>query len=194
MSEQALLPHLRFAGDLQATFDEVWLRLSRGVKDRRSAMRHPTIATIGSDGQPSARTVVLREANRQRGALVFHTDVHSAKIAEIETMPTIALHIWDDSCMLQVRMTATAKVLTGDRVRDIWSAVPEGSRAAYGAVPVPGTAIARADAFSLEPTLARFAVVDCELTRIETLCLTPVQHYRAVFARHNDWSGQWLTP
>lgn len=194
MSDGELLPHLRFATSLEATLDEVWHRLSRGVKDRRSAMRHPTLATVDGQGCAAMRTVVLRAASRNDARLTFHTDWQSAKIAEIEQQPNVSLHVWDESCKLQLRISAVARIITGDDAETAWHKVPEGSRAAYGAVPAPGTSIHAADAFAIEPSADRFAVIECELKRIETLCLTPVQHYRAVFDKADGWSGQWLVP
>lgn len=194
MSEQELLPHLRFAASLDATLDEVWQRLSRGVKDRRSPMRHPTLATVDEQGKPSMRTVVLRAASREGARLTVHTDRLSAKVAEIEALPDIAFHVWDDSCKLQLRIAAKARIITGDEAETAWEKVPEGSRAAYGAVPAPGTAIGAENAFEIQPSPDRFAVLECEIRRIETLCLTPVQHYRAVFEKSDGWSGQWLVP
>lgn len=194
MSDAELLPHLRFATSLEATLDEVWHRLSRGVKDRRSAMRHPTLATVDVQGRAAMRTIVLRAASRSDATLTFHTDRLSAKIAEIEQQPDISLHVWDDSCNLQLRISALARIITGADAEAAWHKVPEGSRAAYGAVPAPGTPINGADAFAVEPSADRFAVIECDLQRIETLCLTPVQHYRALFDSANGWRGQWLVP
>lgn len=194
MSDSQLPPHLRFAAALDTTLDETWHRLSRGVKDRRSAMRHPTLATIDQHGRVSMRTVVLRAASRTSSMLIFHTDRQSVKTSEITAEPAIGIHIWDDSCHLQLRIQAIARVVTGDAAQTAWNNVPEGSRAAYGAVPVPGTAIEAADAFNVQSSSSRFAIIECDIVRIETLCLTPVQHYRAQFECTNEWSGQWLVP
>jgi len=46
------------------TLDEIradaFRLIARGVADRRSPFRTPTLATVGVDGRPRLRTVVLR--------------------------------------------------------------------------------------------------------------------------------------
>ena len=51
---------------------EVWALWQRGVADRRSPFRTPAIATVGTDGQPEVRTVVLRDAELQSRTLTLH--------------------------------------------------------------------------------------------------------------------------
>ena len=43
--------------DLAAALVDAKGRLSRGVADRRSPFRSPTLATVGLDGRPRARCV-----------------------------------------------------------------------------------------------------------------------------------------
>ena len=72
-------PH-PWASNLSEIYAQVWMRLLRGVRDRRAPTRHPTLATVTPDGRPKARTVVLRAADKQAGILELHTDLHSAKV------------------------------------------------------------------------------------------------------------------
>jgi pyridoxamine 5'-phosphate oxidase len=71
------------ADDLSLTLEEAWSRLTGGVRDRRSPFHTPAIATIGLDGRPRMRTVVLRGADAGQGVLRFHTDLRGGKVAEI---------------------------------------------------------------------------------------------------------------
>lgn len=45
----------------------------RGVDDRHAPARHPTLATVNSEGKPQARTVVLRAADQRSATLDIHT-------------------------------------------------------------------------------------------------------------------------
>jgi pyridoxamine 5'-phosphate oxidase len=67
-----------FYDDLDGTLAEAWRLISRGVADRRSPFHHPVVATIGGDGAPQARTVILRACDPAAQRLRFHTDARSA--------------------------------------------------------------------------------------------------------------------
>jgi pyridoxamine 5'-phosphate oxidase len=105
-------PH-PWASDLAGLHSEVWLRLTRGVHDRHAPARHPTLATVSPDGRPQARTVVLRAADKAAGTLDIHTDLRSAKVADLRATPFAALHVWDAAAHLQLRLEAQFTLLTG---------------------------------------------------------------------------------
>ena len=82
-------PH-PWARELGTLYDPAWHRVIRGVRDRHAPARHPTLATVSSEGLPQARTVVLRKADRTSGRLEIHTNLFSAKVAELKAMPDAA--------------------------------------------------------------------------------------------------------
>lgn len=185
-------PH-PWAADLASLHAQVWTRLMRGVHDRHAPARHPTLATIGTDGTPQARTVVLRAADKPGATLDIHTDLHSAKVAELRAAPRAALHVWDPSPHLQVRIEAEVAILSGAAVADTWDRVPEASRLAYGSTPAPGQPIDDALAYEKSPDPASFAVLRLSVLAIDAVHLGP-DHRRARFVRMDDWAGQWLAP
>ena len=81
------------ARNLPMLHAEIWLRLVRGVHDRRAPARHPTLATVTPAGRPQARTVVLRSADKPAGTLDIHTDLRSAKVRDLQTTPFAAPHV-----------------------------------------------------------------------------------------------------
>jgi pyridoxamine 5'-phosphate oxidase len=185
-------PH-PWAADLAPLYAQVWICLVRGVNDRRAAARHPTLATVAPGGLPRARTVVLRAADPANGRLDVHTDIHSAKISELRETPFAALHVWDQSAHLQIRLECSASILAGADVADIWARVPGPSRASYGAAPHPGQPIDDSAAYEARSDEAAFSVMRFEVNAIDALHLGPV-HRRARFERVADWRGQWLVP
>lgn len=180
--------------DLRATLDEVWRQLAQGVAEPASPARHPVLATVGRDGAPEVRTVVLRAAERAAARLDVHSDAASHKIAEIHGEPRVCWHIWDPTARLQLRLRGTASILTGDAVADIWRAVPSSARTNFGGAPAPGTPIGDPSEHAAHIDPARFAVVRCTLGEIETLHLGPDRHRRARFRADADWRGTWLAP
>lgn len=180
--------------ELAATLDQVWGRLRRGVVDARAPARHPTLATVGRDGGAEARTVVLREADRMAGRLEVHTDGAAAKVAEIQAMPRVSLHVWEVRMRLQIRLRGGVDVLSGAAVGDTWHKVPERSRRAFGGSPLPGTPIAALEDYRPGADAVRFAVLRCTIGEIETLHLGRDRHHRALFRRAEAWRGTWLAP
>lgn len=185
-------PH-PWAETLPQLYDHLWARLIRGVHDRHAPARHPVLATVNAQGVPQARTVVLREADKQAASLTFYTDLHSAKISELIATPKASLHIWDASAHLQTRIHADVSILSGDDVRERWKNVPERSRSAYSAGPAPGQPIADSLAYTKTPDQAAFAVLHLDIQSIDALHLGP-DHRRAHFSRADHWAGQWLVP
>lgn len=185
-------PH-PWAADLPSLHAQVWTRLTRGVHDRHAPARHPTLATIGTDGMPQARTVVLRAVDTTAATLDIHTDLNSAKVVELRADPRAALHVWDSSPHLQMRIEAEVTILSGAKVADIWARVPEASRLAYGSRPAPGQPIEDALGYDKSPDPAAFAVLRLSVQAIDALHLG-TDHRRARFVRADEWAGQWLAP
>lgn len=112
--------------------------VSRGVRDRHALARHPTLATVSPEGRPQARTVVLRATDKAAGTLDIHNDLRSTEVGDLDVTPFAALHVWDASAHLQLRLEAHVTLLTGSDLAAIWASVPAGSRLSYGSNPAPG--------------------------------------------------------
>jgi pyridoxamine 5'-phosphate oxidase len=185
-------PH-PWAASLPDLYSQVWARLVRGVADRRSPARHPTLTTVSTDGKPKARTVVLRAVDLTAQTLDIHTDLRSGKIADVAATPFAALHIWDAGAHLQVRLEAEVALLSGTEIADIWSTLPAHTRATYGIMPAPGQPIADALGYVKTPIADHFGVLRLMVETIEVLHLGP-DHRRARFALEDAWAGTWLVP
>jgi hypothetical protein len=190
-----------FYNDLAGTLAQAWALLARGVKDRRSGFHTPTIATIGLDGGPRARTVVLRGCDAARAELRFHTDARAAKIAELARNPRIALHAYDAGQKIQIRIEGVAAIHADDAVADAaWAGSREFSRVCYGITPGPGSVIESAGSFSLPQDTAGiaagredFRAVVIAARRLEWLYLAHEGHRRALFDLTTG-QGRWLAP
>jgi pyridoxamine 5'-phosphate oxidase len=65
-----------------------------------------SIATVGTDGQPSLRTVLLKYFDAT--GFVFYTNLNSRKAQEIKANPKVALLLYWAEIGRQVRITGTA--------------------------------------------------------------------------------------
>ncbi|MCU0884425.1 MAG: pyridoxamine 5'-phosphate oxidase family protein, partial [Beijerinckiaceae bacterium] len=139
-----------FYDDLAETRAQAWALLARGVADRRSAFHAPTLATVGLDGRPRARVVILRGCDTGRATLRFNTDRRTAKFAEIAANPLVALTGYDAGAKIQIRIEGRASLHVDDALADsAWAAARPFSRVCYGTAPAPGTMLEAGGDFSL---------------------------------------------
>jgi hypothetical protein len=190
---QPLPPH---ADDLGAVRAAAFAMLAEGVASRRAAFHTPALATVGPDGAPRARTLVLRGFDAKRREVRLHTDARSGKVAELAREPRAALHFYDAAAHIQLRLRGVASLHRGDAVAEAaWEATPGGSRAIYGAQPAPGLPVAAPGPAPVAGERANFAAILFRFAAMEWLWLAAGGHRRALFT----WSGEaeaatWLAP
>ena len=174
-------------------WEKLWQVLAEGVADPAHPARLPGFATTSPDGWPEVRTVVLRSADQKQQCVSVHTDLYSTKIASLRATPRAALHIWDASTDLQIRLQAEVTILSGPETRPLWDRIPDHAQQSYGVTPPPGTPIKSALDYRKEPDPTSFAVLDCRLVTVDAVHLG-AQHRRAQFTRLRAWQGVWLSP
>lgn len=184
---------------LDECLQEAFRRLARGVADRRSPFHTPTLATIGADGAPELRTLVLRGFEATTRTLRLHTDARSGKVADLAREPRCALHLYDPVAKLQLRIAGRAAVHGGDAVAEAaWEASRDFSRMCYAIEPAPGSPIADPPPAPRDAEAGRhvFRVILLRFDRVEWLELAAAGHRRARFV----WPGgdvpdaSWLVP
>lgn len=171
----------------------VWGTLGRGVADAKHPARLPTFATVSPEGWPEARTVVLRNADREAGLVTVHTDLYSDKIKSLQAAHRAALHVWDASQDLQIRLQVEVSISAGAETRALWDKIPDHAQQSYGVTPPPGTPIETALDYVKLPDPETFAVLHCTVITIDAVHLG-TDHRRVSFSRVGHWQGQWLSP
>lgn len=184
---------------LEETLSQALALLARGVADRRHAFHTPTLATIGPDGAPQARTLVLRGVEPAARRIRLHSDARAGKVAELRAEPRCALHFYDARAGLQMRLAGTATVHDGSdpAAEAAWAGSREFSRMCYAIAPAPGTPVAAPPAAPDDPEAGRdnFAVLLLRFDRLEWLDLAASGHRRARFEwREGAHSATWLVP
>jgi len=84
------------------------------------------LATVGPDGRPSARMVLLSSFD-ERG-FVFHTNTRSRKGREIEGSPLVALVLWWGPLARQVRIEGRAEQTSAADSDAYFAGRPRGSQ------------------------------------------------------------------
>lgn len=189
---------------------DAWRRLEAAVPNARDEWHLPTIASIGLDGRPEARTVVLRSADRGARTLTFHTDRRSPKIREIEVSGHLAWAFYDRASKTQLRVSGVTTVHANDEIAEAgWAKTTLSSRRCYLAPHAPsmpleswhpnlpdGLHSSRPDAETSEGGREHFAVVRTRIDRLERLELHHDGHLRAawVWDESGEVAASWLAP
>ena len=186
--------------------EALWTRVSSEMLTAATSARHPfhlpTVITVGPDGFPQARTVVLRFFDPARREAWFHTDVRSGKVTDLLREPRVALHWYIPSYRLQLRIPAIATVHTDDtRARAAWNGSATMSRACYASGDAPGTPLEAFPPAPAQPAVDDdsgfdiFAVVGCQFDEIDLLALHSAGHQRVrLDLRHTPPTWQILAP
>lgn len=185
----------RFAS-LEATEAWIWQTLARACSDRRSAWRTPILATIGADGAPRARMLVLRAVEVPLRRLTIHSDGRSGKMAELAACPALAMTFYDPRVQFQVRVAGVATVLAeGPDVDRAWDRVPAVSRVNYRTLAPPGSLFPDCAPPLSDDGRPNFRLIRIAVQRFEFLWLAPDRHRRgAIQWRGDDCERSWLVP
>jgi pyridoxamine 5'-phosphate oxidase len=85
-----------------------------------------TLSTVGADGRPSARIVLLKGMDRQ--GFVFYTNYNSCKGREILARPSVALTFWWPQLESQVRIEGDAAPVPISEADAYFATRPRGSQ------------------------------------------------------------------
>src|SRR5256885_1800486 len=85
-----------------------------------------TLATVGADGRPSARVVLLKDADED--GLVFYTNLQSRKGREALARPEVALLFWWGPLETQVRFEGPAERVSDEEADAYFATRARGSQ------------------------------------------------------------------
>lgn len=118
--------HFDHGGDPYRLFEHWFEAASAAQPHYPEAM---TLATADPQGEPSARTVLLKDFGPDHG-FVFFTKLKSLKARQIEANPRVSLVFWWASLERQVVVRGTAGRLSTARVARYFLTRPRGSQLA----------------------------------------------------------------
>ncbi len=132
-----------------------------------------TLATVGHDAKPSARTVLVKRFDDQ--GFYFYTNYSSRKGQELSANPHAALLFWWDKLERQVRIEGEVAMLSAGESSRYFASRPRGSQIGAHASPQSEVIASRA---VLEQRFAE----------------TEAQFGSGEIARPENWGGYRLTP
>lgn len=184
MATAARLDDLR---DIEAA---LWRELAGCVGDRAHPWRTGVLATVDGEGA-DARTVVLRECDREAHTLTIYTDARSPKVGQIAAQPRGMLVLWSDALGWQLRLRVQLAVETaGLRVSSRWARLKMTPAAHDYLSPLPpGSALVHA--VQTRESRGHFAVVTAQVEHVDWLELHAQGHRRAQF---DTQGARWVAP
>ena len=193
------------------TLDEhIWGELVRGKVDRRHGFHLPVVASLTSDGDPDARTVVLRRVEPAHRLLAFHTDARSPKLLGLRDGSVATWVFYDARIKQQVRARGRVTVRRDEDAQPAWEGTSLPSRRCYLVPSPPGSSIAdpcdgwvsgltgvNPSAAESEAGRKAFAVVETTVERVDWLYLQARGHLRATLVWNDEaqtFDRTWVMP
>lgn len=197
-----------YYSQLDAAENMAWDMLEKGAASAKQAFHTPVLATVTADGAPQARTIVMREADRDTLMLRGNTDQRAPKAHQIANDSRVQLLFYDASAKVQIRVTAHADLITQGATRtEAWATSMPGSKVCYLAQGAPGTDQdaptsglpdyadqgQRVAPDKLEAGMKNFAVILFSVEAIDWLYLDSNGHRRAQFDYVSN-KKSWVIP
>lgn len=164
----------------------------------KAAFRYPVLATVGCNGSPNGRVLVLRSADPVIWQATLHTDSRAEKVAELALNDTAMLVFYDHEAGVQLRLKGKVSLVTDQSEREtIWAALPASNRPNYRSSLPTGTEIGTPDDSIDLPDhssgFENFSVLGftAETADILQLSRTGNRRYRLDIA---TGTGSWLVP
>ena len=167
----------------------VWQQLTRATVDRHHEWRTPVLSTVGLDGTPQARTVLLRQATVVEPTLTMFTDRRSTKVTELSRQPAAVLVFWSKRLNWQCRISMMVTVVTaGAAVNAAWQRIANSAGAKDFLAPIsPGAPKDRnVGTQATQPAQHYLALLVGRPTSIDWLQLGRPMHRRIRFCQ-NTW-------
>ncbi len=186
--------------ELNIILRKIWESLAKSTED----LTHPwRLASLGmqSINGPSVRTMVLRSAIAQTRTLTAYTDIRSTKISNFRQDPRVAWAFYNHKTKEQVRANGRAILHYNNKETKLaLNTITKTNLYNYSTPLPPGTKINpkkvnQTNTTEMSFAISNFAIIDCNITCIDWLQISPEKHLRAQFNWNGyDWNMSWVTP
>ncbi|MEI6430724.1 MAG: pyridoxamine 5'-phosphate oxidase family protein [bacterium] len=168
-------------------WEGVWNALRDGVATRKSPFHTFTLATVNEEGEPDARTVILRGADETERVIACQGDIRSPKFRQTRLHSTVVAVLYSVPDKRQIRLRGSAEIRHEDTHTEArWSRMYPMSREVYRTPFAPGELLSGdssqiSDPVPLEQAYHHFATIQIKITEIDTLFLSADGHRRTRF-------------
>lgn len=156
------------------------------------------LATIGLDGRPRCRTMLLRELREDDGAMIFISDRRTNKDDELKSRADAEVVFWLSKAQHQYRLRGKGVVVEGEGDEYLreqwWSRISDASRAIFlshrGSAQGHHVATPR-HAGPDTPMPSTFELILVHPTEVETLDVSKMPFVKVQHTRRGD--DEWVT-
>ncbi len=104
------MPDERMRNEAEHVLARIWEALAEATTQRTGFTR-AVLATATVEGQPRARSVIVRDFTKDPERIALTTDIRSAKVAEIHDNQQVSLVFYDEATSVQCRAEGIATVI-----------------------------------------------------------------------------------
>lgn len=191
-----MVEHLRQSPD--EILRQLWHYLHQGAMRADDPFHAPVLATIDTEGLPTARTVILRRVEAAERWVIAHTDMRSPKVEEIRATGVATWVFYDAHRRLQFRISGPTTIHHNDALANAqWESSKPMSRLCYLHPNAPSSPIEPGKPSEPLPDgRANFGVVRTVVERIDWLWLNHAGHRRmaCTFDEQGKVTTRWLAP
>jgi len=160
-----------------------WTKLAEHAREQKE-MQRMVLSSVGTEGKPQLRTMILRSLKPREKTLFFYTDSRSDKVEQWQKKPFCEALAYSHSNLMQLRLSGNIKILEqGDLFDQAKDGLVPHQHKDYNSKLAPGSIYDSSQA-GLSETL-NFALVQLQVEHLEILVLQPKgsEHFR--------WSYQY---
>lgn len=184
--------------DALALIDKASALFSAAPENPQAQFRYPMLSTVGRDGAPNGRILVLRTADPVTWQATLHTDIRAEKVAELATNGAAMLVFYDHAASLQLRLKGTIGRNTDKAaLKAIWAELPASNRPNYRASLPTGSAISVAGD-GIDPAASQSGYENFEVLTFSAGTADILQLARTGNRRYRldvlSGEGTWLVP
>ena len=186
-------------------FNNINELLSIGAKDRKHSFHTPVFSTSSNN----SRVVVLRKFNQIKLSLIFHTDLRSPKINELNKLNLSNFVFYDSKIKVQLRIKTISKIhYNNDVTKETWEQTRLSSRKCYLTKKSPSTPTNKPEdgipehLKGIDPKQSEsadgyknFSIIENTIQNIDWLYLASSGHRRLnISFKKNEPVFQWIIP
>tara|TARA_B100001057_G_scaffold158521_1_gene159102 strand:+ start:447 stop:1046 length:600 start_codon:yes stop_codon:yes gene_type:complete len=185
--------------DISETLKISELILSDAV-DNAKTLFHTLVLSSFDNTKVASRVVVLREFNKDKRYLRFHTDARAEKIKQFKKNNNASILGYDPEIKIQLKLQGNIEVHHNDEVTySAWEDSTTRSKKCYSVEGGSTMSIENPAEYdikdgNIEDGYINFAVLLFRFSSIEFLYLKSSGHRRAIHSWDDEWKSTWLVP
>ena len=181
-----------------------WENIDLGIQKAKHDYHSFALSTISKNG-PDSRTVILRDFDKDKPAIWFHSDKRSKKILHLKKDERVSALFYDKSRKVQLRINGIANVEENINTnKKIWELMKPESKICYMGPYSPSQSINQFEPNTLEKSaheinqedenlgLSRFCRIGIQIKKLDWLKLDYKGHQRLEFKFDKEVKIQWI--